>query len=265
MLERARRLAVERGQVALERRLGAACLDELEVGGELRVVLGGRPQGLAGMGNRLVREGELAARAHRDALQVADRLARGGHHAPHAVDLVAKELDAHGRGGLGREDVDGVAVDVEGARPVDLARVRISQTHEQGTHVLEGHLVAHGKRRARPVARAHGRHAAQQRAGTRHDDARVTGREPSDGLGTGADDGIVRRIALPRQVAALGIVKHHVLAEPRLERVGRSLGGLLARDDEQARPRVLRPDAREHERAGTLGDGHRGVVAGAQL
>ena len=43
VLERARRLAVERGQVALERGLGATRLDEFEVRGELRVVLGGGP------------------------------------------------------------------------------------------------------------------------------------------------------------------------------------------------------------------------------
>ena len=217
------------------------------------------------MGHRLVGKGKLAAGAHRDALKVADRLAGGGHHAPHAVYLVAEELDAHGRRRLRGEDVDGVSVDVERSRAVELAQVRIAKTHEQGPHVLEGNLVAHGKRGARPVARAHRRHAAQQRAGARHDDAWLAGRESADGLRARADNGVIGGVALPRQVAALGIAQHHVLAKPRLERMGRTLGGLLARDHEQARARVGRPDAREHERTGALRHGDRGVVSGAQL
>ena len=152
VFERTRRLAIERREVLVERGLRAAGFDEPEVGGHLRVVLCIGPEGLARAGHGVVGEGNLAAGAHGDRVQVADGLAGGGHHATHAVDLVAKELHAHGRRSLRREDVDRVAVDVEGARAIELAGVGVAEAHEQRPDVLERHLVAHRERGARPVA-----------------------------------------------------------------------------------------------------------------
>ena len=197
-------------------------------------------------------------------MQVADGLAGRGHHAAHAVDLVAEELDAHGRGSLRGVDVDRVAVDVEGSRAVKLAGVGIAQAHEQGPHVLEGDLLAHGERGALPVARVLGRHAAQQRPGTRDHDAGLARGEATDGLAARADEGVVGGVGLPREVGAVGVAADHVHAEPRLQRLGCATRGFLARDHKEAGARVGRPDAREHERAGALGHGERDIAAGPE-
>ena len=265
VLERTRRLAVEGGEIALECGVRASRLDELEISGDLGARLGIRPQRLARAGDRLVRKCQLSARAHGHAVEVADGLASGGDHAPHAIDLVAEELDAHRRAHLSGMDVNRVAVDVEGARAVELARIGVAEAHEQGPDLLEGNLVTHREGAARPVARPHGRHAAKQRAGARHDEAGVAGRQAPYRLATSSDDGPVRRLRLPGEVTTLGVATDDVSAEPCREGLGRAIRRLLARDHEQARARISRPDARQHERTSTLGDCQRGVVSGSEL
>ena len=265
VLQRRGTAAVEHGQVALQGRLRGAALNEVQVSGYAVVVLGAVVQGARGTAHRLVREGHLAAGAHRDGLQLADGLARGGHHAADAVDLVAKELQAHGRGGLGGPDVHHVAVDVEGAGGVNLPVVRIAHAKKKRRHVLEGHLVPHGKRAGGKVAAAHGRHAAQKRVGAGHHQALLARGKAAHGLAASADDGVVRGGLRPGTVLALRVAADHVLAQPCGKRARRAVGRLLAGDHQQARPRVLGPQRRQHQRAGGLRHGQRGVVSGGKL
>ena len=265
VLERTRRLAVEGGEVALERGVRASCLDELEVSGDLGARLGVRPERLVRAGDRLVRERQLSARAHGHAVEVADGLASGGDHAPHAIHLVAEELDAHRRAHLSGMDVDRVAVDVEGARAVELARIGVAEAHEQGPNLLEGNLVTNREGAARPVARPHGRHAAKQRASARHDEAGVAGCQTLYRLATSANDGPVRRLRLPGEVTTLWVATDDVSAEPCREGLSRAVRRLLAGDHEETRTRISRPDARQHERTSALGDCQRGIVSGPEL
>ena len=253
--------AVELRQVALERGLGGTGANELQVGGQGVVVLGAGVERLLGTGHGLVGQGHLAARRDGHALKLADGLAGGRDHAAHAVDLVAEELDTHRRRGLRRKDVHRVTVHVEAAGGVDLAIIGITHAHKKCRDLVEGHLIAHGKRARCPVTGACGRHAAQQRTCRRHDDAALSLGQARHGAATGSDHGILGRLLAPRVVAALGVAADDVLAEPRGERAGSAVGRLLARDHKQARARVVGPDGGQHKRTGGLRDGQGGVVA----
>ena len=186
--------AVELHEVALEHGSRGALVDELEVGGQLGALLRPVEEGALGMGDRLVGEGHLAAGRDRDLVQLADGLPGRGHHAADAVDLVAKELDAHRARGLRGEDVHGVTVDVEGARVGGLAHVRIPHAHEERGDLAKGDLVAHGEGARGVVARAHGRHAAQQGVSTRDHDALLASSETGDGAAARPDDGVIGRL-----------------------------------------------------------------------
>ena len=138
--------AVELRQIALERGLGGTGTNELQVSGQGVVVLGAGVERLLGTGHGLVGQGHLAARRDGHALKLADGLAGGRDHAAHAVDLVAEELDTHRRRGLRRKDVHRVTVHVEAAGGVDLAIIGITHAHKKCRDLVEGHLIAHGKR-----------------------------------------------------------------------------------------------------------------------
>ena len=265
VLERRGGGAVELREVALERGSCGTLANELQVGGHLGALLGLLEQRPLGSGDGLVREGELAARRDRHLAQLADGLPRRGDHPAHAVDLVAKELDPHGRGRLRGEDVDGVPVHVEGAGRVHVAGVVVAHAHEQRGNVLEGDLLAHAEGARGEVAAALGRNATQQGVGRRHDHAALASGEARDGAAPRADDGVVGGGICPGPVAAVGVAAHDVLPEPRREGARRAVRRLLAGDHEQAGTRVRRPEGREDERAGGLRHGKRGVAAGIEL
>ena len=254
MLERRGGLPVEDRQVALERGAGGALADELEVRGDIHVLLRCLVEDARRALHGLVGERHLAARRDLGLGELADGLAGRGDHAAHAVDLIAEELDTHRRGCLRGEDVDRIAVDVEAAGGVDGAGIGVAHAHEQGAHVLEGHLVAHGEGAAREVAAARRGHAAQQRSGARHHDAALAGGEALDGAAAGGDHGVVGCGARPRVLAALGEAAHVAGSEPGCQRAGGTVGGLLARDDVDAGARAARPEGGEHELARALRD-----------
>ena len=52
------------------------------------------------------------------------------HHAPDAVNLVSEELNAHRTCCLSWEDINRIAMNVEGARRIYLARVGVSHADE---------------------------------------------------------------------------------------------------------------------------------------
>jgi hypothetical protein len=263
--ERGGARAVQHGKVAVERRGRRARLHELEVRGDVAVLLGLGIERLAGAGDRLGREGYLAAGRDGDLLELADGLAGRGDHAAHVVDLVAEELDAHRARGLGGKHVDGIPVDVELPWGVDGSLVGIAEAHEQRAHVLERDLVPHREGRAREVARADGRHAAHERAGARDHDDGLGGREPREGAAAGADDGVVGGHVGPGPVLALGEPTHAPQAEPGGKRARRPVGSLLARDNEQAGAGMLRPEGGEEQWPRGLRDGQRRVMAVREL
>ena len=149
VLDGAGRTAIERREVLLERRLSRAPLDCLEVSRHLGIVLRAVVESLLRTGDGLVGEGHLATGHNVNGVQLANGLARGGHHAAHAVNLVTKELDAHRGRCLRGKDVDGVAMHVEGAgrrHVLGVAHVCVAHAHQQRRHVLKGDLVANGER-----------------------------------------------------------------------------------------------------------------------
>ena len=149
-------------------------LDKGEVCGHPRGVLGKAPQRLLRPSDRLVRECDLATGKHAHIRAVAYRLTRRGDHASYPIDLVAKELNANGRGRLRGKDVERVAVQTEAARHAHiLARtdVGVPHAHQKLGRIPDLELVSHREGRGHKVARAHRWHATQQRSGTRHHDA----------------------------------------------------------------------------------------------
>ena len=244
---------------------GPALLYELQVGRDLGRALGLPAERGGRLRYRLVRERQLARGQDAHALEVGDGLARRGHHPPDAVDLVAEELDAHRRGGLGRIDVDHVTVDVEGTRYVDVACVGVAHRHEQAAHLGELHLLAHLERGAREVSRAGGRHAPHEGACRGDDHAGLTEVQRLDGCGARADHGVVCGLVRPRPVGAVTVAQHAVLTDPGRYRARHAVGRLLARHHQKARPGVLCPQRGDDERTGTLRHGQRGIVSPLQV
>ena len=216
----------------------------------------------------MVAQGNLAAWRDHDLGEFANGLPRRGQHPTHAVDLVAKELDTHRCAGLGGIDVDGIAMHVEGARhanPARIAGVDVTHAHEQACRFLEGDLVSHRERARGKVARAHGGHAAQQRAGTRHHQAVLPRREARDGVAACADHRIVRRLVGPWPVATLGIAADDAGSQPGGKCASRTVRSLLARDHEQAGTRVVGPKGRKQEGSRALGYAEGSIVARTQV
>ena len=248
--------AVELHQIAVERGVGRALADELEVRRDLRALLRAAEErvsrGLDGPGG----QGNLPAGRDAHLPELADGLSRGGEHASHAVHLVAEELDAHGRAGLGGEDVHGIAMDVEAARHAHVAGVsgvRIAHGDQEPAHVLELELVSHGEAGGGEVARAHGGHAPQEGVRARHDHAGLAGSQAGNGVAAGAHHGVVGRLVGPGPVPALGVAAHQLAPQPCREGAGGAVGGLLARDDQEAGSWVAHPERGGHEGACALG------------
>ena len=102
--------------------------------------------------NGLFGECKLSSWGNGYLINSADGLSGSCHHAPDAVNLISEELNAHRTCCLSWEDINGVAVNVESAWRIHLARVRVSHTDEQRSYILKGNLVANGERRWKKIA-----------------------------------------------------------------------------------------------------------------
>ena len=206
--QRAHGLAVHHRQKAVELGRDDACIHHLEQCRQLAVVLACAVERHVHVVNGIVGKRQLATGEDLDTVLVADGLPRGAHHAADAVNLVAEELDAHGRLLLRGEYLDGVAVHAEQAGRVGGAGIGVAHAHQALRHLVKRNLLAHRKSSGLPVAALDRRHATQQRAGRGNHDAVVPAHDASQGLAALRHHGVVGRLFAPRIVLALGKTAH---------------------------------------------------------
>ena len=159
--QRAHGLAVHHRQKAVELGRDDARVHHLEQRRQLAIALAGAIERHMHVVDGLVGERQLAAREDLDAVLVADGLTRRAHHAADAVDLVAKELNAHGCFFLRGEHLDGIAVYTEQAGRVGGTCIGVAHAHQALRHLVEGNLLAHRKGGGLPIAALDRRHATQ--------------------------------------------------------------------------------------------------------
>ena len=212
----------------------------------------------------VVGECELATGEDLDAVLVADGLARGAHHATDAIDLVAEELNTHGRFFLRGEHLDGVAVHAEQTRRVGSAGIGVAHAHQALRHLVKGNLLAHRKGCRLPVAALDRRHAAQQRAGRGNHNAVVAAHDASQGLAALRHHGIVGRLLAPRIVLALGEAAHVRQAHVGGKATSGAIGRILATHNVDRRARTARKLGGRHKRAARLRHSQRHVLAGIE-
>ena len=264
MRQRAHGLAVHHRQKAVELGRDDARIHHLEQRGQLAVALTGAIERHMHVVNSLVGERELATGEDLDAVLVADGLARGAHHATDAVDLVAKELDAHGRLFLRGKHLDGVAVHAEQTGRVGSAGIGVAHAHQTLRHLVKGNLLAHCKGRGLPVAALDRRHTAQQRAGRGNHDAVVTAHDAPERLAALGHHGIVGRLLAPRVVLTLRKATHVRQAHIGGKAACGAIGRVLATHDVDRRTRATRKLGGGHKRAARLRHGQRHVLAGIE-
>ena len=163
--QRAHGLAVHHRQKAVELGRDDARIHHLEQRRQFAVVLACAVERHVHVVNGIVGKRQLTAGEDLDTVLVADGLARGAHHAADAVDLVAEELDAHGRLFLCGKHLDGVAVHAEQTGRIGGAGIGVAYAHQALRHLVKRNLLAHRKSSGLPIATLDRRHAAQQRAG----------------------------------------------------------------------------------------------------
>ena len=261
MRQRAHGLAVHHRQKAVELGRDDACIHHLEQRRQLAVVLAGAVERHVHVVNGLVGERQLAAGEDFDAVLVADGLPRGTHHAADAINLVAKELNAHGCLLLRGEHLDGITVHAEQAGRVGGTGIGIAHAHQALRHLIEGNLLAHRKGCRLPVAALDWRHATQQRAGRGDHDAVVAAHDASQGLAALRHHGIVGRLLAPRVVLALGKAAHARQAHIGGQTACGAGGGVLATHDVDRGARTTRKLGGRHERSARLRHGQRHVLA----
>ena len=101
--------------------------------------------------NGLFGKRKLSSWGNGNLIDGTDGLPSCCHHAPDAVNLVSEELNAHRTCSLGWEDINCIAVNVEGSRSIYLACIGVSHAHEQRSYVLKGDVVANGERRWKKI------------------------------------------------------------------------------------------------------------------
>ena len=262
--QRAHGLAVHHRQKAVELGHDDARVHHLEQRRQFAVALTGAIERHMHVVNSLVGERKLATGEDLDAVLVADGLARGAHHATDAVDLVAKELDAHGRLFLRGKHLDGVAVHAEQTGRVGSAGIGVAHAHQTLRHLVKGNLLAHCKGRGLPVAALDRRHTAQQRAGRGNHDAVVTAHDAPQGLAALGHHGVVGRLLAPGIVLALGEATHVRQAHIGGKAACGAIGRILATHDVDRRTRATRKLGGGHKRAARLRHGQRHVLAGIE-
>ena len=265
MLKRAGRASVQYGQIALKRRGLGSTLNKLQVSGECRVFLRSRIERFLCAANGLFGERKLSSRGNGDLINGTDSLASSRYHAPNAVNLVSKELNTHGTCGLSWEDINRVAVNVEGAWCIHFARVGVSHADEQRSYILKGNVVANGERCRKKIARTNRGNSAHQRVGACNYNDLLASGKLGDGATPGSNEGVVRRGIRPGAILAIGIAQHGVVAQPCSERARRAIRSVLSRNDQQARAGILRPKCGQHQRTSALREGQRGVRSARKL
>ena len=206
--QRAYGLAVHHRQKAVELGRDDARIHHLEQRRQFAVVLAGTVERHVHVVDGIVGKRQLAAGEDLDTVLVADGLPRGAHHAADAVNLVAEELDAHGRLFLCGEHLDGVAVHAEQPGRVGGTGIGVAHAHQALRHLVKRNLLAHRKGRGLPIVALDRRHATQQRASRGDHDAIVSAHDASQCLAALRHHGIVGRLLAPRIVLALGKTAH---------------------------------------------------------
>ena len=212
----------------------------------------------------IVGKRQLAAGEDLDTVLVADGLPRGAHHAADAVNLVAEELDAHGRLFLCGEHLYGVAVHAEQAGRVGGTGIGVAHAHQALRHLVKRNLLAHRKGRGLPIAALDRRHAAQQRAGRGNHDAVVPAHDASQGLAALRYHGVVGRLLAPRIILALRKTAHMRQAHVGGKATSGAIGRILATHNVDRGARAARKLSGRHKRATRLRHGQRHVLAGIE-
>ena len=145
----------------------------------------------------------------------ADGLSGSRHHAPDAVNLVSEELNAHRTCGLSWEDINRIAVNVEGAWCVYLARIGVSHAHEQRSNILKGDVVANGKRCRKKITRTNRGNSAHQCVSTCNYNDLLASGKLGDGTAPSSNKRVVWRGIRPGTILAVGIAQHSVVSQPR--------------------------------------------------
>ena len=204
-------------------------------------------------------ERKLSSWGNGNPINGTDSLAGSCHHAPNAVNLVSEELNTHRTCGLSWEDINGIAVNMEGTWRIHFAGVGISHTDEQRSYVLKGDVVANGKRCRKKIARTNRGNPAHQRVGACNYNDLLASRKLGDGATPSSNKGIVWRGIRPGTILAVGIAQHGVVAQPRSKGARRAVRGILSRNDQQTRAGILRPKCGQHQRTSALREGQCGV------
>ena len=215
MLKRAGRSSVQYGQIALKRRGLSSTLNKLQVSGECRVFLRTRIERLFRATNGLFGKRKLSSWGNSDLVNGADSLAGSRYHAPNAVNLVSEELNTHGTCCLSWEDINRVAVNVEGSWRIYLAGIGVSHAHEQRSYVLKGDIVANGERCRKKIARTNRGNSAHQRVGACNYNDLLASGKLGDGTAPSSNKGVVWRGIRPGTILAVGITQHSVVSQPR--------------------------------------------------
>ena len=252
MRQRAHGLAVHHRQKAVELGRDNARVHHLEQRRQLAVILAGAIERHMHVVDGLVGERELATGEDLDTVLVADGLARGAHHATDAIDLVAEELNTHGRFFLRGEHLDGVAVHAEQTRRVGSAGIGVAHAHQALRHLVKGNLLAHRKGGGLPVAALDRRHATQQRAGRGDHDAVVAAHDAPQRLAALGHHGIVGRLLAPWIVLALGEAAHVCQAHIGRQAARGAIGSVLAAHDVDRGTWTTRKLGGGHKRATRL-------------
>ena len=264
MCQRAYGLAVHHRQKAVELGRDDARIHHLEQRRQLAIVLASAIERHVHVVDSFVGQCQLATREDLDAVLIADGLARGAHHAADAVDLVAEELDAHGRLLLRGEYLDGVAVHAEQAGRIGGTCIGVAHAHQALRHLVKRNLLAHRKSGGLPIATLDRRHATQQRAGRGDHDAVVAAHDAPQSLAALRHHGVVGRLLAPGVVLALGKTAHMRQAHVGGKAARGAIGRVLAAHNVDRRARATRKLGGRHKRTARLRHGQRHVLAGIE-
>ena len=262
--QRAYGLAVHHRQKAVELGRDNARIHHLEQRRQLAIVLAGAIERHMHVVDRLVGKRQLAAGEDLDTVLVTDGLPRGAHHAAYAIDLVAKELNAHGRLFLRGKHLDGVAVNAEQTGRISGTGIGVAHAHQALRHLVKRNLLAHRKSGGLPIATLDRRHAAQQRTGRGNHDTVVPAHDAPQSLAALRHHGIVGRLLAPRIVLALGKTAHVRQAHVGGKAARGAIGRILATHNVDRRARTARKLGGRHKRAARLRHGQRHVLAGIE-
>ena len=215
MLKRAGSASVQHGKIALKCRSLSSALNKLQVSSECRIFLRARVERLFCAANGLFGKRKLSSWGNGNLINGADGLSGCCHHTPDAVNLVSEELNAHRTCSLSWEDINRIAVNVEGARSIYLACIGVSHADEQRGYVLKGDVVANGKRCRKKITRTNRGNSAHQRVSAGNYNDLLASGKLGDGATPSSNKSVVWRGVRPGTILAVGIAQHSVVSQPR--------------------------------------------------